>query len=66
MADKTPSARTCPKCWAEDSRVCDVRLDDVTDILKRRRECRVCGHRWTTFEISRYEYMKLTRGTAKP
>lgn len=41
----------CPSCNAPDSRVIDSRSveDDVS--IKRRRECSVCGKRFTTYEV---------------
>ena len=40
----------CPKCGGENTRVIDSRMQDVTNAIKRRRERRTCGHRFTTFE----------------
>lgn len=40
----------CPKCGGENTRVIDSRTQDVTNAIKRRRECRSCGYRFTTFE----------------
>lgn len=40
----------CPKCGGDDTRVVDSRTQDVTNAIKRRRECRTCGYRFTTFE----------------
>lgn len=40
----------CPKCGGENTRVIDSRMQEVTNAIKRRRECRMCGHRFTTFE----------------
>ncbi|OUP07802.1 transcriptional regulator NrdR [Collinsella sp. An2] len=40
----------CPKCGGEDTRVVDSRMQDATNAIKRRRECRSCGYRFTTFE----------------
>ena len=40
----------CPKCGGENTRVIDSRMQEVTNAIKRRRECRTCGHRFTTFE----------------
>lgn len=40
----------CPKCGGENTRVIDSRTQDVTNAIKRRRECRTCGYRFTTFE----------------
>lgn len=44
-------ARICPACGEEDSHVFDVRTDEKTDLVYRRRECRVCGNRWVTYEV---------------
>ena len=40
----------CPSCYSEDTRVVDSRLSDNGDSVRRRRECRDCRHRFTTFE----------------
>jgi transcriptional regulator NrdR family protein len=45
----------CPKCGSEAHRVIETRHDDhsgtrYADMIRRRRECRVCGWRWNTFE----------------
>ena len=40
----------CPKCGADDTRVVDSRLQEKSNAIKRRRECRSCGYRFTTFE----------------
>lgn len=40
----------CPKCGGENTRVIDSRMQEVTNAIKRRRECRTCSHRFTTFE----------------
>ncbi|WP_085830402.1 transcriptional regulator NrdR [Collinsella vaginalis] len=40
----------CPKCGGDDTRVIDSRMQDSSNAVKRRRECRACGHRFTTFE----------------
>ncbi|MEA3408340.1 MAG: transcriptional regulator NrdR [Chloroflexota bacterium] len=38
----------CPFCGSSDSRVVDTR--DVGDRIRRRRECKDCGQRFTTYE----------------
>ncbi|MFO7916748.1 MAG: transcriptional regulator NrdR [Anaerolineae bacterium] len=38
----------CPFCGSSDSRVVDTR--DVRDRIRRRRECKDCGERFTTYE----------------
>ncbi|MFP4161919.1 MAG: transcriptional regulator NrdR [Ectothiorhodospira sp.] len=40
----------CPFCSAPDTRVVDSRLAGEGDQVRRRRECVVCGERFTTFE----------------
>lgn len=40
----------CPICGSDDDRVVDSRPVPVGDAIRRRRECRACGHRFTTFE----------------
>ena len=40
----------CPKCGGDDTRVVDSRTQDSSNAIKRRRECRSCGYRFTTFE----------------
>jgi transcriptional repressor NrdR len=38
----------CPYCQSQDSKVVDSR--DVSDGIRRRRECLACGQRYTTYE----------------
>jgi transcriptional repressor NrdR len=40
----------CPYCEALDDRVVDSRLADGGAAVRRRRECRRCGRRFTTYE----------------
>ncbi|HXZ83174.1 MAG TPA: transcriptional regulator NrdR [Acidimicrobiales bacterium] len=40
----------CPRCSAGDDRVIDSREVDQGESIRRRRECRNCGYRFTTFE----------------
>lgn len=40
----------CPFCSADETRVIDSRLSEEGDSVRRRRECEVCGERFTTFE----------------
>jgi transcriptional repressor NrdR len=40
----------CPFCRAPDSRVIDSRELSGGDTIRRRRECPVCGRRFTTYE----------------
>ena len=41
----------CPACYATDSRVLDSRPVEDGSSIKRRRECPVCGKRFTTYEV---------------
>ena len=40
----------CPVCGVDDDKVIDSRPMPTGDAIRRRRECRSCGHRFTTFE----------------
>ena len=40
----------CPTCSADDDRVVDSRPSADGAAIRRRRECRPCGERFTTFE----------------
>lgn len=40
----------CPRCGGADTRVIDSRTQEASNAIKRRRECRSCGYRFTTFE----------------
>ncbi len=54
--DSTPLGSTlsdtmrCPLCATEDTRVIDSRPAEGGGAIRRRRECLVCGERFTTFE----------------
>jgi transcriptional repressor NrdR len=40
----------CPYCKADDTGVIDSRLSEDGDTVRRRRECKDCGKRFTTYE----------------
>ncbi len=48
----------CPFCHREDTQVTDSRLTADGDAIKRRRRCKQCGRRFTTYE--RVERIGLT------
>lgn len=48
----------CPYCHREDTQVTDSRLTQDGDAVKRRRRCKHCGKRFTTYE--RVERIGLT------
>ena len=41
----------CPSCSSPDSRVLDSRPVEDDSSIKRRRECPICGKRFTTYEV---------------
>ena len=42
----------CPFCNADDTKVIDSRLVANGGQVRRRRECTVCGERFTTYELA--------------
>ena len=40
----------CPFCGEIDNKVIDSRLSKDGDVIRRRRECIICGRRFTTYE----------------
>lgn len=40
----------CPFCSADDTKVIDSRPADDNNSIRRRRQCEVCGKRFTTYE----------------
>ncbi len=47
----------CPKCQENDTRVVDSREHPMYNWVKRRRECKECMNRWTTYEVSDHELL---------
>lgn len=47
----------CPYCQHNDNKVVDSRPSDDDSTIRRRRECCLCGERFTTYE--RVEFMPL-------
>lgn len=45
---------TCPKCGSGDTGVTNTRIE--TYACTRRRECNKCGHKFTTYEITKEQY----------
>jgi transcriptional repressor NrdR len=58
----------CPFCGDSDSQVVDSRLSEAGDAVRRRRRCRVCDRRFTTYE--RYDqgplYIRKRNGGREP
>lgn len=40
----------CPKCQSMETKVIDSRMIEDWQVIRRRRECEFCSHRFTTFE----------------
>lgn len=49
----------CPICHHDENFV--VRTDAEQDTIRRRRQCRRCGHRWTTYETAADVIAKFDR-----
>lgn len=49
----------CPFCQARDSRVTDSRSTD--DGIRRRRECTVCGERFSTMEMPQHSTVQVVK-----
>lgn len=52
----------CPKCQQRSTSVVDSRPDQKGEHIRRRREC-VCGHRFTTLEISAEAFERIRAAT---
>ena len=51
----------CPACSSmKKNKICNTRTNVDQTITKRRRECLVCDHRWTTYEMDTSEIKNLT------
>ena len=55
----------CPYCRHEDSRVVDYRSLEDGSAIRRRRQCRACGKRFTTMETTSLTVVKRS-GVAEP
>lgn len=52
----------CPKCGGQDDKVIDSRASREGAVIRRRRECLLCEHRYTTYEeIEREEFFVVKR-----
>jgi transcriptional repressor NrdR len=55
----------CPFCQNEDTKVVDTRINDDGHSIRRRRECPVCGKRFTTVETTML-LVKKRSGNVEP
>lgn len=51
----------CPNCQHKLAKVIDSRADPL--LVRRRRQCFSCNHRWTTYEMDRQTIERLKEGT---
>ena len=51
----------CPKCSGQDDKVIDSRASREGSIIRRRRECVACGHRFTTYEEIEHEGLMVVK-----
>jgi transcriptional repressor NrdR len=58
----------CPYCATDDDRVIDSRPVDDQQAIRRRRECRACRQRFTTFERPAHEPLSVRKrdGSIEP
>jgi len=56
----------CPKCEAVEDKVVDSRSSREGAVIRRRRECLACGHRFTTYEeIEKQTLMVIKRDSRR-
>jgi transcriptional repressor NrdR len=51
----------CPKCGRLDDKVVDSRGSREGSVIRRRRECLGCGHRFTTYEEIEHEGLMVIK-----
>ena len=51
----------CPKCGRLDDKVIDSRGSREGSVIRRRRECLDCGHRFTTYEEIEHEGLMVIK-----
>jgi transcriptional repressor NrdR len=51
----------CPKCKKDNDKVIDSRSAGESTIIRRRRECVECGHRFTTYERLEEEPLRVVK-----
>lgn len=51
----------CPKCGRLDDKVIDSRASREGSVIRRRRECLSCSHRFTTYEEIEHEGLMIVK-----
>jgi transcriptional repressor NrdR len=55
----------CPFCSAAETRVINSRPSDEGVAIRRRRECSVCGRRFTTYERAQFEALMVVKRSGR-
>jgi transcriptional repressor NrdR len=55
----------CPYCSSDDTRVVNSRPSDEGHSIRRRRECSVCGRRFTTYERAQFEALMVVKRSGR-
>ncbi len=55
----------CPFCSALDTRVVNSRPSDEGVAIRRRRECSICGRRFTTYERAQFETLMVIKRSGR-
>jgi transcriptional repressor NrdR len=55
----------CPFCTSADTRVVNSRPSDEGSAIRRRRECSVCGRRFTTYERAQFEALMVVKRSGR-
>jgi transcriptional repressor NrdR len=51
----------CPYCMADEDRVVDSRAAEDGTAIRRRRECRACGQRFSTYERAEHSTLMIRK-----
>ena len=64
-AHRTASYILCPECGSKDNGVADTRSNDKPRGIYRRRVCKECGLRFTTYEITEEDFDRIKNNYIK-
>ena len=51
----------CPFCGADETAVADTRLNEDGDVVRRRRRCKACDKRFTTYERAEIQLPQVVK-----
>ena len=55
----------CPHCGADDMKVLETRESEMTNSIRRRRECLECGRRFTSYETIKHPPITVLKKSGK-